>query len=86
MHPALHANQFFVKEQRGILQAANNYDILDPHTGLLVPQCREPELGLLSRLLRFTDYKQMTPFAVEIRTPQGQRVLSVRRGTTRSAC
>ncbi len=31
-------------------------------------------------MLRFTDYKRMTPFDIEIRTPDGQPVLHIRRG------
>ena len=82
MHPTLQQNQFFVKEHLGILKAANNFDIYDPVSQQLVLSCREPHLGFLTKLLRFTDYKRMTPFEVEIRTPEGQKVLTVRRGVS----
>lgn len=82
MHPALNRNLFFVKEHVGMFKAANNFDIFDPATNELILQCREPKLGLITKILRFTDYKRMTPFCVEIQTPQGQPVITVRRGVT----
>lgn len=80
MHPALNRNLYFVKEHVGFFKAANNYDILDPETNQIVLQCREERLGFFTKLLRFTDYKRLTPFEVIIRTPDGQPVLCVRRG------
>jgi uncharacterized protein YxjI len=80
MHPSLQKNQFFVKEHVGFFKAANNYDILDPATGQALLECREPNLGIFSKLFRFTDYKRMTPFHIEVRTPEGAKVLSIRRG------
>lgn len=80
MHAVLQKNLFFVKEQVGLFKAANNYDIFDPGSNAIVMECREPSLGFITKLLRFTDYKRMTPFQVEVRTPAGQKVLTVRRG------
>ena len=80
MHPALHNNLFLVKEQVGIFKASNNFDIFDPNTGAKILECREPDLGILTKIFRFTDYKRMTPFRVEVRTPAGQKVLTVKRG------
>jgi uncharacterized protein YxjI len=80
MHPSLRNNQYFVKEHIGIFKAANNYDIFDPQTNQKVLECREPNLGFFTKLLRFTDYKRMTPFAIEIRTSDGQLAFSVKRG------
>ena len=80
MHPALSRNLYFVKEHVGFFKAANNYDILDPETNQTVLLCREERLGAFTKLLRFTDYKRLTPFEVIIRTPDGQPVLCVRRG------
>ena len=80
MHALLQHNQFFVKEHVGLFKAANNYDIFDPVTQGKLLECREPDLGLFTKLFRFTDYKRMTPFSVEIRTPEGQKVLTVKRG------
>src|SRR2546426_4138668 len=80
MHDVLQRNVFFVKEHAGIFKAANNYDILDPQTKEIILLCREEKLGIFTKLLRFTDYKRMTPFDVTIRTPDGQQVVRVTRG------
>ncbi|MDH3716623.1 MAG: phospholipid scramblase family protein [Planctomycetota bacterium] len=80
MHPALQHNLFLVKEHVAFFKAANNFDIFDPETGQELMHCREERLGLFTKMFRFTDYKRMTPFHVEVRTPDGQPVLSVRRG------
>lgn len=82
MHPALNRNLFLVKEHVGMFKAANNFDIYDPESGELILECREEKLGLMTKLLRFTDYKRMTPFHVEIRTPSGEPVVSVKRGVS----
>jgi uncharacterized protein YxjI len=80
MHAVIRNNLFFVKEQVGLFKAANNYDIYDPSTNQKIIECREPNLGIFTKIFRFTDYKRMTPFNVEVRTPDGQNILSVKRG------
>lgn len=80
MHSALRANLFFVKEHVGMFKAANNYDVFDPNTNQKIIECREPNLGIITKIFRFTDYKRMTPFDVQMTTPEGQQVLSVKRG------
>jgi len=80
MHPALNKNLFLVKEHVGMFKAANNFDIFDPETGAEVMHCREDRLGLFTKMLRFTDYKRMTPFDIEVRTPNGEPVVRVSRG------
>ena len=82
MNDAVNNNLFLVKEHVGIFKAANNYDIHDPSTGDVIMECREPTLGLLTRLLRFTDFKRMTPFDVQIVTPDGQRIVRIQRGVS----
>lgn len=81
MHHLLKNNVFFVKERVGMFKAASNYDIFDQQKNLLM-ECREPNLGFFTKLLRFTDYKNMTPFSVEINTPDGMPILRVQRGWT----
>lgn len=80
MNKLLNRNLFFIKEHVGILKAANNYDIYDPETNQMILECREPNLGFFTKLFRFTDYKRMTPFHIEIRTATGEKVLTVKRG------
>lgn len=82
MHEALSRNVYLVKEHVGLFKAANNYDIYDPQTGQIIMECREPNLGALTKMLRFTKYKRMTPFDIQIRTPDGRMVVQVRRGWT----
>ena len=80
MHSSLQLNQFFVKEHAGPHEASNNYDIFNPATKQKILECREPSLGIFTKLFRFTEYKQLTPFNIEVRTPEGAKVLSVKRG------
>ena len=80
MHEVLQRNLFLVKEHVGMFKAANNFDIYDPETGEIVMHCREDQLGFFTKMFRFTDYKRMTPFNVEIRTPQGERLVRIQRG------
>jgi uncharacterized protein YxjI len=77
---ALDRNLYFVREHVGMFKAANNFDILDPATGEEILHCREPQLGAFTKLLRFTDFKRMTPFDVRVTTPDGAPVLQVTRG------
>ncbi|EDY84671.1 hypothetical protein VDG1235_4304 [Verrucomicrobiia bacterium DG1235] len=63
-----------------MFKAANNFDIFDPATGERVLECREEKLGGFTKLLRFTDYKRMTPFHIEIREPNGRTLVEVKRG------
>ena len=80
MHDVLNMNRYLVKEHVGLIKAANNYDIYDPETGEMVMVCREDDLGLLTKILRFTDLKRNTPFNIQIRTPDGEPLIRVTRG------
>ncbi len=78
----LSRNIYFVKEHVGMFKAANNYDICDPETQAIVLLCREESLGFFTKILRFTDYKRMTPFDIRITTPDGKQVVRVKRGVS----
>ena len=82
MHPVLNHNTYLVKEHLGFFKAANNYDIFDPQTKQQILECREERLGLFTKMLRFTDYKTFTPFAIDVRTPSGEPIIHVRRGVS----
>ena len=82
MHPLLKQNLFFIKEHVGMFKAANNFDIYNPDTQELIMNCREEHLGGFTKLLRFTDYKRMTPFHVEIKSVSGEKILTVKRGVS----
>ena len=73
-------NTFLIKEHLGIFKAANNYDIFDASNNQLLLKCVEPNLGIFTKIFRFTDYKRMTPFDVQITTAEGRKLLSVKRG------
>ena len=82
MHPVLNNNVFFIKEHVGMFKAANNYDILNPETGEELIYCREPNLGFFTKMFRFSKYKRNTPFEVVLSTPDGQKILTVKRGVS----
>lgn len=73
MESPLSKSAFLVREHVGLFKAANNFDILDPETGQIVLECREENLGFLTKLLRFSDYKRYAPFHIEIRDPRATR-------------
>ena len=75
-----HVNQLLVKEHVGMFKAANNYDVYDLNTGEMLIECREPNLGFFTKMLRFTDYKRMTPFDVHLNAVNGEPVARVHRG------
>ena len=80
MNPQLNSNTFLVKEHVGMFKASNSYDIYDPANGTVIMNCREEGLSVLTKIFRFTGYKTLTPFNVVIKTTDGQKVLSVKRG------
>ena len=82
MHELLNRNVFLIKEHVGVFKAANNFDIYDPATGEIIMLCREDNLGSVTKLLRFTDYKRMTPFDIKVTNPERQQLVRITRGTT----
>ncbi len=82
MTDPLNRNEFLVKEHVGLFKAANNYDIFDPESGEKIMECREENLGLFTKIFRFSDYKRMTPFDIRVRTLEGKQVVRVTRGVT----
>ena len=82
MNSVLSKNIFFVKEHVRMFKASNSFDILDPETKQIVLECREENLGFFTKMFRFTDYKRMTPFNMEVKIPGGQKIVTVRRGVS----
>lgn len=82
MNQILTKNVFLIKEHVGMFKASNNFDIFNPETGSQMMMCREPNLGAFTKLLRFTDYKRMTPFNIVITDNQNKKIISVKRGVT----
>jgi uncharacterized protein YxjI len=79
MHPALNKNLYLVKEHVKIFKAENSFDVFDPESSALILQCREENLGTFTKMFRFTEYKKMTPFDIDIKTSTGETILTVRR-------
>ena len=82
MHEVLSKNVYLVKEHVGLFKAANNYDIYDPETQAIIMECREERLGFFTKMLRFSKYKRMTPFDIQVRTPDGRQVVRVKKGVS----
>jgi uncharacterized protein YxjI len=82
MHTVLNQNLFLIKEHVGLFKAANNFDIYNPSSKEILLTCREEQLGIFTKIFRFTEYKRMTPFHIEVKTPSGEKVLSVKRGVS----
>jgi uncharacterized protein YxjI len=82
MNSVLNKNLFFVKEHVGMFKASNSFDIFDPETKETVMHCREENLGFFTKLLRFTDYKRMTPFDIDVKAVNGQKLVQVKRGVS----
>lgn len=82
MNPTLNRNLFFIKEQVGMFKASNSFDIYDPESKQIILECREERLGVFTKLFRFTEYKRMTPFEIDVRIPGGQQLITVKRGVS----
>lgn len=65
-----------------MFKAANNFDIYNPETGEHMMTCREEKLGFFTKMFRFTKYKMMTPFHVEIKDLSGAPILSITRNAS----
>src|SRR5690349_1856744 len=82
MNDVLNKNLFFVKEHVGMFKASNSFDIFDPETNQHVMQCREENLGFFTKMFRFTDYKRMTPFDIDVKSVKGDKIVTVKRGVS----
>lgn len=82
MNSILNQNIYFVKEQVGYFKFSSNYDIYHPETRAIQMTCREPEIGIFTKIFRFLGYKVMTPFNIVISTPDGTLVARVKRGVS----
>ncbi len=75
-------NVLFVKEHVGYFKAANAYDVIDPTTGAIIASVREHVPNIIFKLLKFTDYKTMLPFTVDVLDAENQKVLTLKRPFT----
>jgi hypothetical protein len=82
VHETLTRNLYFVKKRLGLFKAAFDYDILAPESGETILECREPDLRLSSKTLRFIGDRRMMPFNVSVCIPGGEPVIQLKRGWT----
>ena len=80
MNPILNNNLYFIKERTGIFKASNSYDIFNPENKQQILTSTEPNLGIITKIFRFTKFKSKTPFDVSIQTMGDQKVLGLQRG------
>ena len=80
MHPILNQNIFFIQEHVGMFKATNSYDIYNTENQQITMSCKEDNLGIITKLLRFTYLRKITPFKASIRTKTGEKVLTIKRG------
>ncbi len=83
----LNKNLFFVKDVVRAHEAktADKFDVVDPQTGDVLLECREPDIGMMTKFTRFLggDYDQMAPFNLKACIPAtGEQVLRLARGTS----
>ena len=81
MNKNLQKNIFLFKEHLGMFKASNNYDIYDPDSKKIILHCREKNLNFFFKIVRmfFNDFKRMTPFEIEIKGLNGEKVLKVKK-------
>ena len=81
MNQIIEKNLFLFKEHVGMFKASNNYDIYDPDSKKIILHCREKNLNFFFKIVRmfFNDFKRMTPFEIEIKGLNGDKVLKVKK-------
>jgi uncharacterized protein YxjI len=82
MNKLLSNNTYFIKERVGAFKAANSYDVFDPQTQELLITCTENNLSFITKLIRFTEYKRMTPFDLEVLSTSGELLIRIKRGVS----
>ena len=82
-HSILNNNTYFVKQHVALLTKA--FDILDPQREEVILECREGKLEFFTKARRidlWLGIRKSAPFDVVIKTPAGEPVLRVKRGTS----
>jgi uncharacterized protein YxjI len=79
-------DSWLVKERVEALKAktSDSFDLLDPETGAVLLECREPHLGAFTKFFRFLgEYASMTPIDVVVSLPKGgAQVVRVKGGVS----
>ena len=79
MHDVFNNEVLVFREHVGLLKLLNSYDVFTPD-GKLALECREPRLGGLSKLLRLVADRSLSPFLVDVHSPEGETLLTAERG------
>ena len=73
------SNQFLIKEHINMFKVSNSYDIFDLTSGKKILESHEEKLGFFTKIFRYTDYKRMTPFEIQVRDLEGDLIIEVSR-------
>jgi|GEM_PF-3659064 len=80
---ATSVGEYFIREHvNRFLNVANRYDFFEVDSQEPAFACREPTIGLFSRLIRLTKLKVMTPFELVITDPQAMIRWKLRKGAS----
>jgi hypothetical protein len=80
MHQSLQHRHYFVKSHVGLSKDGVDFDLITPDSRAKVLECREPKPGGLSQALRSLGLHRAVPFQLEVLSPKGDKVLTLRRG------
>lgn len=80
MNPLLNQNTFLIKEKVGMFKASNSFDIFDLESNKLIMTSAEPDLGIFTKIFRFSKYKRNTPFNIFVTSSDGKPILNIKRG------
>lgn len=83
----LNRNLFFVKNvvKSHEAKTSDKFDVLAPPSGDVLLECREPDLGVMTKITRFLggQYDEMAPFNLIATLPgSGEQVLRIARGSS----
>lgn len=78
MHEVLSRNKYLVKHV-GKPMRSKNFDIYDPDSSSVIMECRDENSGRISNMLRA---QKIPPFDLQVRTPDGQPIVRIKRGAS----
>lgn len=83
----LNRDLFFVKDvvKSHEAKTSDKLDVLDPESGDILLECREPDIGVMTKMTRFLggQYDQLAPFNIVASVPgSGEKVLRIARGSS----
>ncbi len=79
MNAIFNKNNFFLKQQTGLLSVTQRYEVYDSETKQQLMKRKEPSFGILKDILRFVGYTASIPFYITVSDMSGTQLFSVRR-------